>query len=579
MDQKQALVERLKEANNILVTVANNPTVDQLSSCIGLTLALNKMNKHATAVFSGDVPSTIEFLQPEKTIEKNTDSLRDFIIALDKSKADKLRYKVEDKVVKIFITPYRTSITEKDLEFSQGDFNVDAVVAIGVHNQADLDQAITAHGRILHDATVTTVNVIAAGQFGAINWLDTAASSLSELAAELVTDLGADILDEQMATAFLTGIVAETERFSNDKTHPSTMTISAELMAAGANQQLVATKLEPPAPPAPAPAPIAEHEEARQDQPVPIALPPEEPPKPNDGTLEIAHDPGERVRELEAPASDRHEDGQDAVFEGQQPGVEKPEEKEADIAQIHIDDQGSLQIGGTSKPDVFAGQHTGTIDPTKHMGQHIMMEPPSLAGGTNMDDIATNGEERPAGDPIGIAPEPTGILQRSEPFAPMGNPAPLPDVPNDDNPYPSPFSPAAPASIPAPTPAVESTPASPVVVTPTVPQPTPIASTPAGPGQTLSEIEQNVNSPHLQDYSLMPSQQPATLPPVDVNSARDAALQALNAQPGAPAPIQALNSQMLGGPLHGPQAAIPTASPQQGQGPMLPPPGPPPMMP
>ena len=41
----------------------------------------------------------------EKTIEKNTDSLRDFIIALDKSKADKLRYKVEDKFVKIFITP------------------------------------------------------------------------------------------------------------------------------------------------------------------------------------------------------------------------------------------------------------------------------------------------------------------------------------------------------------------------------------------------------------------------------------------------------------------------------------------
>ena len=31
-------------------------------------------------------------------------SLRDFIVALDKSKADKLRYKVEDKFVKIFIT-------------------------------------------------------------------------------------------------------------------------------------------------------------------------------------------------------------------------------------------------------------------------------------------------------------------------------------------------------------------------------------------------------------------------------------------------------------------------------------------
>src|SRR5208283_2933513 len=114
---RQQVIERLKQASNVLVTVSNNPSVDQLAACIGLALMLNKMGKHGTAVFSGEVPSTIEFLQPEKTIEKNTDSLRDFIIALDKSKADKLRYKVEDNIVRIFITPYKTSITEKDLDF------------------------------------------------------------------------------------------------------------------------------------------------------------------------------------------------------------------------------------------------------------------------------------------------------------------------------------------------------------------------------------------------------------------------------------------------------------------------------
>lgn len=134
-DQKQQIIEKLQAANNILVTVRNNPSVDLLSAAIGLSLLLNKMNKHATAVFSGRVPSAMNFLKPEDTLERDTDSLRDFIIALDKSKADKLRYKVEEDVVKIFITPYKSSITEKDLVFSQGDFNVDVVVAIGVHQQ------------------------------------------------------------------------------------------------------------------------------------------------------------------------------------------------------------------------------------------------------------------------------------------------------------------------------------------------------------------------------------------------------------------------------------------------------------
>ena len=89
------------------------------------------MDKHATAIFSGQTPPAITFLEPDKTFEETTDSLRDFIIALDKEKADHLRYKVDGDMVKIFITPYRTTINEGDLDFSQGDYNVEAVLAIG----------------------------------------------------------------------------------------------------------------------------------------------------------------------------------------------------------------------------------------------------------------------------------------------------------------------------------------------------------------------------------------------------------------------------------------------------------------
>lgn len=251
---KQQLIERVKQANNILVTVSKDPSVDQLAACIGLTLMLNKLNKHATAVFSGQVPSTLEFLQPEKTLETNTDSLQDFIISLDKNKADKLRYKVEDQFVRIFITPYRTSLTEKDLQFSQGDFNVDAVITLGVKDRNQLDAAIIAHGRILHDATVISMNAGAgkAPELGQINWQDPSASSLSEMIVSVSEAFGSGLIDNQIATAFLTGIVAETNRFSNANTSPKVLTMSAQLMAAGANQQLIAKQLEPPPPLVPA---------------------------------------------------------------------------------------------------------------------------------------------------------------------------------------------------------------------------------------------------------------------------------------------------------------------------------------
>ncbi len=290
MDQaaaKQQVVERIKQAPNILVTVSNNPSVDQLSACIGLTLLLNKMGKHATAVFSGQVPSIIEFLQPEKTIEANTNSLQDFIISLDKAKADKLRYKVEDDVVRIFITPYRASLSEKDLVFSQGDFNVDVVLALGVKDRAQLDKALTAHGRILHDATVVSINTGSdkAAELGQLNWQEPTASSLSEMLVSISEAFGPGLIDNQIATAFLTGIVAETKRFSNTKTSPKVMTMSAQLMAAGANQQLIVSKLEPPAPPPP------KKEPPEADKPVAKKPPPPPPPA---GVLNVAHEAAEK---------------------------------------------------------------------------------------------------------------------------------------------------------------------------------------------------------------------------------------------------------------------------------------------
>lgn len=446
MDQKQQIAEKIKQANNILVTVSNNPSVDQLASCIGLTLAFNKMGKHATAVFSGEVPSTIEFLQPDKTLEDNVDSLRDFIISLDKSKADKLRYKVEDKVVKIFITPYRTSISDKDLEFGQGDFNVDMVIALGVHQQSDLDQAIASQGGILHDATVVTMNVQPGGELGSINWLVPGASSLCELAVDLVNAVDKELFDSQIATALLTGIVAETERFSNQKTSPDTMSLSAQLMAAGADQQLVATKLEEPEP-EPEPEPQPEPPKAETPEQVDASKPedqpaeaPAEPPKTDDGTLEITHheQPEQEEVQLPAPAQDNADKDEDKPVASLEDLTKDDKPEEPQLERIHIDDQGSLhKLADIEKQD--AG---GSTDPTQHMGGgRMVLQPPSSSPESAPGDLLAPPQpdaqegERPSGAP------PAGPMPFTSPasatIAPPATPFASPSMtPSTDSPTP-----------------------------------------------------------------------------------------------------------------------------------------------
>ena len=243
---RQQIVDNIKKATNILIAVSQNPTVDDLSAALGLSAMLNKVEKHATAIFSGEIPPAINFLEPNKVFENTADSLRDFIIALDKEKADHLRYKIDGDYVKIFITPYRTNISSDDLEFSQGDFNVELVLALGVSSKDQLDAALTSMGQVIENITIATLTCGAqTSQLGSIDWHDDAASSLSEMIVSLNDNLKTDktLLDKQISTALLTGIVSATDRFSNEHTSSRTMTTAAQLMAAGADQQLIATQL------------------------------------------------------------------------------------------------------------------------------------------------------------------------------------------------------------------------------------------------------------------------------------------------------------------------------------------------
>lgn len=496
---KAQLIDRLKQANNVLVTVSKNPSVDQLSAAIGLTLMLNHIDKHATAVFSGDVPNTLEFLKPEETIERTTDSLRDFIISLDKSKADKLRYKVEDKMVKIFITPYKTSLTDADLVFGQGDFNVDVVVAIGVHEKEDLDEAITSHGRILHDATVATVNTVMSGQLGSINWIDAKASSLSEMLVPVCESLKANALDGQMATAFLTGIVAETDRFSNEKTSSDTMNISAKLMSAGANQQLVATQLKQKQA-------VAESE---QKTDVDVAENAVEEALNNDGSLEIAHENETESHEQPHEEPESQLEQQPEKSEQYLPDVqEEPEAEPTSEEPVENDDKPS----------------------------RIILEPPMLGG-----KLTANAEPEPLDpsiDPLTARPNDTPLLShdkkteppelQSDENASIDNSDEVPVVDTTPEPVSKLDVELKPYHEPEPAPISDDVPTLPITDQPPTSQ-TPISNTESVVDeQTLSDLETAVDSPHITEESA--SQKPAQVEQTpDVDAALAAAHQAFEA--------------------------------------------------
>ena len=173
------VAERIAASRNILIALSSDPSVDELAGALSLSLFLDRLGKHAIAVYSGVIPASLAFLDPNDNFEKNADVFQDFVASISKDKADHLRYKLEGDSVRIYITPYKSRIVAEDMEFSYGDYSVDLVLALNVANAIDLDESLREYGTIMHDATVVNITTGNPGKFGEVEWNNKFESSVS----------------------------------------------------------------------------------------------------------------------------------------------------------------------------------------------------------------------------------------------------------------------------------------------------------------------------------------------------------------------------------------------------------------
>ena len=245
--QKNQIVELLRASENLVITVSQRPDSDQISAAIGLAEILHKLNKHADVVISGAVPSNLSYLSTG-LVKKSFSGIRDFVIDVDTStvEADKLRYVPEGKKLRIYVTPFNGNYSADDVDFSYGDYHCDAVIALGVDTQEQMDKQITNQKELLSKTKLVTLNIGDGSGGAGLNWHVATASSICELVMTLLESMQPDILDADIATSLLTGIISKTDHFTNERTSAKVMNIASQLMAVGAKQTDIIEHLKKP---------------------------------------------------------------------------------------------------------------------------------------------------------------------------------------------------------------------------------------------------------------------------------------------------------------------------------------------
>jgi len=244
LNPKQQIIELIKSSQKILLLTHNNPDGDALGSILALYLALKKIGKEPTAVCPDVMPKILHFLPNISEIKNELLANKDFIISLSTAdvKVDKIGYKnlTDENKLNIIITPKSGIFTPENVTFNKGGYKFDLIILLDCSDFDRLGSLYDKNSDLFYENPVVNIDHHAGNDhFGKINWVDITATSTAEIMVALLESLGRDksLLDADIATALLTGIITDTGSFQHSNTTPKSFTVAAQLVAAGARQQ------------------------------------------------------------------------------------------------------------------------------------------------------------------------------------------------------------------------------------------------------------------------------------------------------------------------------------------------------
>lgn len=234
------IFESIRKANKILVALPHELNSDISAAGVGLVLFLQKLGKDVTLASSNPLSARMDFLPKAVPHVTKLDTSKDLVVILNTSakKLQELSYKSFDASVDIFLKAKEGNFSPEDVSFSSSQIPYDLIFTLGCSSLESLGELFKNYAETFYETAKVNIDYHASNEyFGAINLVDITATSVSEILAGLLTKFEGQMVDEDIATCLLSGIIANTNSFQHVHTTPNALLASADLINMGGRQQ------------------------------------------------------------------------------------------------------------------------------------------------------------------------------------------------------------------------------------------------------------------------------------------------------------------------------------------------------
>lgn len=238
--QQQAL-EQITRAKRILIVGKEHPTNDVLAAASSCLLFLRAMGKQADAVIPGIDKTTIpSFLPAKEDLSSTAPAMRATTISLNVKDVPlgELLYDVKDGKLEITVVPKRGEWTPQHLSFKHGDDRYDLVLALDAPDMQSLGELSRSHADFLYRTTILNIDCSSTNEhWGQVNIVDLNAVSTTEILCTLFDTWNRNLINADIATALLAGMISKTKSFRTQNVTPKTLTTASQLIAMGARRE------------------------------------------------------------------------------------------------------------------------------------------------------------------------------------------------------------------------------------------------------------------------------------------------------------------------------------------------------
>jgi bifunctional oligoribonuclease and PAP phosphatase NrnA len=250
LNLEEQIIKQIEKSKKPLIVLPDNYLSGAIPAGLALYLLLKKLKKEVKIVCDlkaiNNYKQAWSFLPSFGEIKDELTSLRQFIISLDisQAKVNQIKYTVDNNKLNFIISPEDGWFDKKDVSSAPGQFKYDLIIVLDASDLEALGKIYDNHIEFFYKTPIINIDRHPDNEeFGQINYIDLNVVSSAELVYYIFKNFEKNLIDEDIATCLLAGIIADSNNFKTSNLNPRTLMNTSKLIDANGRREEIVNNL------------------------------------------------------------------------------------------------------------------------------------------------------------------------------------------------------------------------------------------------------------------------------------------------------------------------------------------------